>query len=362
MERVRTQARASRTAFGQTPEGLPVERVELTCAAGVVVRVLSLGATVQSVLVPDASGRLADVALGYSSLEAYLAGSDYMGVTVGRVANRLAGGRFALDDQSYQVPVNDGPNALHGGDCGLDRRLWRIVELRQGDAPGVRMSCVSPDGDQGFPGELTVTADFSLSRDGVLRLDYEAVTDRPTPVNITSHVYWNMAGEGAPEGAMGNRLTLHAEAYLPTDRTAIPTGEIRAVQGGPFDFRSPTPVGLRVREASNDQIVIGRGYDHNWVVSRAPAAEPRVVALLEDPVSGRAMELATDQPGVQMYSGNFLDGSRIGKSGRLYRQGDAVVLEPQAFPDTPNRPEFGSIRLEPGDTYRNRMWFRFFNR
>jgi aldose 1-epimerase len=350
----------SREPFGRTPQGELVEQVTLVSGSDVSVRILTWGATIQSVMLSDRSGTPADVTLGFATLDGYLAQTAYMGVTVGRVANRIAGGRFRLDGVEYRVPANDGPNALHGGSAGLDRRNWEVVALGEGAEASVTLRCVSPDGDQGFPGELTVTATFHLSPDGVLAIDYVATTDRPTPVNITSHAYWNMAGEGAPEGAMGNVLTLHADAYLPTDRTAIPTGEVRPVEGTPFDFRQPIPVGLRVRDAADGQILIGRGYDHNWVLSREPAPEPRPVARLEDPASGRAMELWSDQPGLQMYSGNFLDGSLVGKAGRAYRQGDAVVLEPQMFPDTPNRPEFGSVRLDPGRTYRNRIRFRFF--
>ena len=351
-----------RSPFGTTPAGELVEALEFSSGAGIHVRILTLGAAIHSVLMPDREGHLVDVALGLPTLEACLASSAYVGVTVGRVANRIAGGRFEQDGREHRIPPNDGPNALHGGPGGLDRRVWEVVEVREGAEPGATLRCVSPDGDQGFPGELTVVARFSLSPDGVLALDYEASTDRPTPANVTSHAYWNMAGEGAADGAMGQLLTLHADEYLPTDETAIPTGEFRPVTGTPFEFRTPTPVGLRVRDAADPQIVIGRGYDHCWVVSREPAAAPRVVAVLEDPVSGRTMELSSDQPGLQMYSGNFLDGSLAGKSGRLYRQGDAVVLEPQMFPDTPNQPAFGSIRLQPGQVWRNRIRFRFFNR
>ena len=357
-----TRAGATRAGFGTTPAGAPVEAVTLRNAAGLEVCVLSLGAAIQSVMAPDRAGRFADVALGFPTLDGYLASPDYMGVSVGRVANRIAGGRFRLDGEEHHVPVNDGPNSLHGGGEGLDRRVWDILDVRDGENPGVSLGCISPDGDQGYPGALTVAADYTLTSDGVLVLDYEATTSRPTVVNLTSHGYWNMAGEGHAGGAMSHLLTIYADEYLPTDRSAIPTGEFRRVDSTPFDFRSPTAVGLRVRDASDEQIVFGRGYDHNWVVSRAPSAEPRPVAVLEDPVSGRVMELSSDQPGVQMYSGNFLDGSTPGKSGRLYRQGDAVVLEPQMFPDTPNRPEFGSVRLEPGQTYRNRIRFRFFTR
>ncbi len=350
---------ATRERFGRTPQGEAVELVTLH-AGDVRVRILTLGAAIQSVIAPGRDGEAADVALGFSTLDGYLNQSAYMGVTVGRVANRIAGGRFVLDGVEQRVPVNDGPNSLHGGTEGLDRRVWEIASLTDEPAPTVVLRCVSPDGDQGYPGELTVTATYGLSPDGVLSLEYTATTDRPTVVNLSNHAYWNMAGEGAPAGAIGNVLTLYADEYLPTDLTAIPSGEFRKVDGTPFDFRYPTPVGLRVRDASDEQIVFGKGYDHNWVVSRETAPEPRRVARLEDPVSGRAMELWSDQPGVQMYSGNFLDGSLVGKSGRLYRQGDAVVLEPQMFPDTPNQPAFGSIRLDPGQTYRNRIRFRFF--
>lgn len=354
-------AGVTRKLFGTTPQGERVEVVTLE-AASLQITILTLGAAIHSVRMPDRLGRIADVALGYATLEDYLAHSAYMGATVGRVANRLANGRFDLDGRLCQVTVNDGAHSLHGGASGLDRRVWEIVDIREGDAPGLTLSCISPDGDQGFPGTLAIFADFSLSPDGVLAIDYRATTDRPTVVNLSCHAYWNMAGEGAPEGAMGNHLTLFADEYLPTDAHAIPTGAFRAVDGTVFDFRSPTAVGLRVRDGSDEQIRLGQGYDHCWVVSRAPVDQPRVIALLEDPVSGRAMEVSSDQPGVQMYSGNFLDGTTVGKSGRLYRQGDAVVLEPQMFPDTPNHPAFGSIRLDPGQTYLNRIRFRFFTR
>jgi len=336
--------------------------VDLIGAAGLRACVITLGAAVQSLAAPDREGRLADVVLGFPTLDGYLASAAYMGVTVGRVANRIAGGRVELEGREHRIPLNDGAHALHGGQHGLDRRVWEIIELRDGAAPGVTLRCVSSDGDQGLPGELTMVAHFDLTADGELALEYEATTDRPTPVNLTSHVYWNLAGEGSSAGAMDHLLMLSAEEFLPTDAAAIPTGEFRPVNGTPFDFRRPTPIGLGVRDASEEQIVFGRGYDHNWVVSREPSSEPRLVAVLEDPLSGRVMELSTDQPGLQMYSGNFLDATTAGKSGRLYRQGDAVVLEPQMFPDAPNQPSFGSIRLEPGQVYRNRIRFRFFTR
>jgi aldose 1-epimerase len=218
---------------------------------------------------------------------------------------------------------------------------------------------VSPDGDQGYPGTLKVTATYSLSDDNILCVEYRAATDRPTLVNISNHAYWNLAGEGSADGAMGHRLTIPADHYLPTDATAIPTGEFRAADGTVFDFRDAVPIGARVRDASDEQIRFGRGYDHNWVVARDVADEPRLLARLEDPASGRVLETWSNQPGIQFYSGNFLDSTSSGKAGRLYRMGDAVALEPQKFPDTPNRPEFGSLRLEPGETYRNVIQWRF---
>lgn len=348
-----------RAAFGHTPSGEAVERLTLSNARGMEVSILTLGAAIQSVIVPDRDGVRADVALGYPTLDGYLAKPEYFGSTVGRVANRIAGGRFRLDGKAYQVPVNNGPNSLHGGTEGFDRKVWEVVSVEGGTTPSVTLRLVSPDGDQGYPGKLTATATYSLDADNSLTVLYTAATDRPTLVNLSNHAYWNLAGEGAAEGAMGHRLTIPAEHFHPTDATAIPTGEFRPVGGTAFDFRAPTLVGARVRDADEEQIRFGRGYDHNWVISRTRAAAPRLVARVEHPGSGRVMELFSDQPGLQFYSGNFLDGTVAGKSGRLYRQGDALVLEPQMFPDTPNRPEFGSVRLDPGRTYQNSIRFRF---
>jgi aldose 1-epimerase len=352
-------AGASRTIFGTLPDGRAVEAVTLSNGAGMEARILAYGATVHAVRVPDRTGAFADVALGHATLEEYLEQPQFLGSTVGRVANRIAGGRFAFDGKGYQVPVNNGPNSLHGGDGGFDKRLWEVVEIAEDPEPRVALRHVSLDGEMGYPGTLTVTATYRLDEANTLSVDYLATTDRPTLCNLSNHTYWNLAGEDSAEGAMGHLLTIAADEYLPTDATAIPTGEFRRVVGTPFDFRAPAAVGARVRDASDDQIAIGRGYDHNWVVARTPSDEPRLIARVEDPGSGRVMELLSNQPGVQFYSGNFFDGTTRGKSGSLYRMGDAVVLEPQMFPDTPNRPEFGSIRLDPGETYRNLIRFRF---
>lgn len=351
------QARVTRELFGMLA-GEPVEAITLA-NGGMTARILTYGAGIHSVLVPDRNGQLADVALGHASLADYVEQPQYIGSTVGRVANRIAGGRFPFDGAEIQVPVNNGPNALHGGPIGFDKVNWQVLGTEDGERASVALGHVSPDGDQGFPGTLTVTATYTLAADHELAVEYRAATDRPTLVNLSNHAYWNLAGEGAPEGAMGHLLTIPADAFLPTDATAIPTGEVRPVDGTAFDFRRPRPVGERVRDASDEQIRFGRGYDHNWVIARAVADAPRLVARVEEPGSGRVMELFSNQPGLQFYSGNFLDGTSVGKSGKLYRMGDAVVLEPQLFPDTPNRPEFGSLRLEPGETYRNVIAWRF---
>lgn len=352
-------AEISRAKFGSLPDGRPVEAITLRNAQGVSATIITYGATLQSVILPDRAGKSADVALGYKTLDGYLKKPEYFGTTVGRFANRIAKGRFTLDGKSYQTPVNNNGNSLHGGERGFDKVLWEVVDAQGGARASVTLRYVSRDGDQGYPGTLTANAMYALSDSGELTIEYTATTDRPTICNITNHAYWNLAGEGAAAGAMKHRLTLAAQQYTPVDETLIPTGELRNVAGTVFDFRRPTQIGARVREASDAQIRYGRGYDHNFVIARDVAREPRFMARVEDPDSGRSFELWSNQPGLQFYSGNFLDGTVVGKSGRIYRQGDALVLEPQLFPDTPNQPSLGSARLAPGETYRNTIVYRF---
>lgn len=353
------QLGASRALFGHLPDGRPVEAITLVNRRGMSATILTYGATLQSVWVPDRWGQFADVTLGHASLKPYLDQPQYFGSSVGRVANRIAGGRFVLDGRDYQVPTNDGPNALHGGPFGFDKALWNVVEVSSEPEPKVVMALVSPDGDQGFPGMLRVCARFLLSDAGALAIEYRAETDRPTLVNLTNHAYWNLAGEGSEGGAMDHVLMIPADHVLPTDATAIPTGEFAPVTDTPFDFRQPTAIGARVRDGQSQQIRIGRGYDHNWVVARERSSAPRLVARLKNPGCGRVLTVLSTEPGVQFYSGNFLDGSSVGKAQGCYRMGDGVALEPQMFPDTPNQPLFGSIRLDPDEEYRHVLVFAF---
>jgi len=351
-------ADARRERFGQLDDGTAIEAVMLTNSRGVSARVIALGATLQSLNVPDREGRADDIVLGYDTAAEYLAKPQYFGVTVGRYANRIARGRFTLDGRQYVLETNDGPNHLHGGIRGFDKRVWTIQSVRSGREASVTLSYRSPHNEGGFPGTLEVTATYSLSDANELTIVYRATTDRPTIVNLTNHALFNLAGERASTDALGARLTFHASAYTPVDDTLIPTGELRPVAGTPFDFRTPVAVGARIRDGRDPQILIGRGYDHNFVVD-GDAGTLRPALRLEDPRSGRVMEMAVTAPGVQFYTGNFLNGTVVGKAGRVYRQGDGLAFEPQAFPDAPNQPAFPSARLDPGQTYLNRMVLLF---
>lgn len=354
-----TGTSVSRSDFGTLPGGRKVEVVLLSNGNGLRARVLTYGARLQSLETPDREGHMADIVLGHSTLAGYLDAPQYFGATVGRYANRIAGGRFTLDGHHYQVPVNDGPNSLHGGTKGFDKVLWKIMAINHdADRASVTMQYVSPDGDMGYPGKLKVTATYTLDAQDRLSIDYRATTNKPTIVNLSNHTYWNLGGEGSGS-VMGQRLTIPARAYLPVDASSIPTGKFVSVTGTPFDFRKSKPIGRDIRDAASRQLLYGHGYDHNWVISRHASAFPRMVARVEDLKSGRVLTLMSSQPGLQFYSGNFLNGTTYGPSGRTYRQGDAFVLEPQLFPDTPNHPAFGSARLDPGQTYHNHIVYRF---
>ena len=322
-------------------------------------RILSYGAILQGVDVPDRDGKIADVALGYADMRGYLTAPNYFGATVGRYANRIKGGRFTLDGKGYTLALNNKTNALHGGVKGFDKRPWRIVDVAGGATPHVTLAYTSADGEEGYPGELQVTATYSLNDANELTIEYRATTNKPTIVNITNHSFFNLGGEAAQRSIYDAVLTIPADTTTPVDATLIPTGSFRPVAGTPFDFRTPTVIGTRIRDARDPQIVFGQGYDENYVLARTLSATPRLAARVSDPVSGRTMEILSNQPGVQLYTGNFLDGTAVGKSGHAYRQGDGIALEPQVFPDTPNQPALGSVRLDPGQTYRNVIVYRF---
>ncbi|MBD8897524.1 aldose epimerase family protein [Rhodanobacter sp. DHG33] len=351
-------ADVSQTTFGNMPDGRKVEVVTLDDGHGFTARVISLGASLQSLTLPDRHGKLADVVLAYPDLHDYLAKPQYFGATVGRFANRIAKGRFTLDGKNYQLTINDGPNSLHGGTKGFDKVVWQVVKVAKSPEPSVTLQYVSPDGDQGYPGTLTATATYTLKAGHELDIDYSATTDKPTIVNLSNHTYWNLGGEGSGS-VYDDILTIPGDSITPVDDTLIPTGEFRAVAGTDYDFRQGKPIGRDIRDGKEPQLLLGHGYDMNWVISRTEASAPRLVAKVEDPHSGRVLELYSAQPGLQFYSGNFLDGTSLGKSGRIYRQGDAFVLEPQRFPDTPNHPGFGPARLAPGQTYRSHIIYRF---
>ncbi|OOG58572.1 galactose mutarotase [Rhodanobacter sp. B05] len=349
---------ATRSTFGSMPDGRKVEAVKLQNDHGVSVTVIAYGARVQSLFTPDRNGHVANVALGYNTMQGYLSKRQFFGATVGRFANRIAKGQFTLDGTHYQLTINDGPNSLHGGIKGFDTQLWQIVSVKQGPTASVTLSHVSPDGDQGYPGRMTVTVTYSLGEDNQLTIADQATTDKTTIVNISNHTYWNLDGAGSGT-VMHQRLMIPAEQITPVDKTQIPTGTFQSVAGTPFDFRQAKAIGQDIRDGRSSQLLIGKGYDMNWVISRTKSAEPRLVAQVESPASGRILRLYSRQPGLQFYSGNFLDGTTVGGAGHTYRQGDAFVLEPQIFPDTPNHPNFGSAELRPGQVYDNRIIYRF---
>jgi aldose 1-epimerase len=351
-------ASAERRPFGTLADGTAVEAVTLKGANGVSATIISFGATLQALKAPDRDGKLADVELGYDDLQSYVDHPNFWGASVGRYANRIAGGRFTLDGKSIQLAQNDKSNSLHGGTKGFDKLPWRVVSVTSGPTARVTFALTSAAGDQGYPGTLAVTATYALDDTGNLTIDYDATSDAPTIVNLTNHAIFNLAGDGAPQGALQHRLTIPAARYTPVNAQLIPTGVLKPVAGSVFDFTHGRVLQDGIRDGTDPQIVFGRGYDHNFVLDAGRTKEPKLAARLEDPASGRVLEVLTTEPGVQLYTGNFLDGTLIGKSGHLYRMGDGIALEPQLFPDTPNQPAFGSARVDPAHPYHHRMIFR----
>ncbi|MFA6124494.1 MAG: aldose epimerase family protein [Sphingomonas sp.] len=351
-------ADAKRDAAGTLKDGTVIEAVTLSNAKGISARIITFGATLQTLIVPDRAGKRADIELGYDDIQSYADHPNYWGASVGRYANRIAGGKFTLDGKAYQISQNDKANSLHGGAKGFDKRNWRIVSVKSGAQASVTLALTSAAGDQGYPGTLKVTATYTLNDAGDLTMDYDATSDAPTVVNLTNHAIFNLAGEGAAGGINTHKLTIPAARYTPVNAALIPTGELKPVAGTVFDFTKGKIIEQGLRDGRDPQIVAGRGFDHNFALDAGATKQPKLAARLEDPASGRVLEVWSDQPGVQVYTGNFLDGTLIGKGGHLYRMGDGIALEPQTFPDTPNQPAFGSARVDPAHPYHHRMIFR----
>ena len=344
----------SRHPFGKTKEGNPVDLFTLRNGKGAEARICNYGGLVISLKVPDRSGKFGDVVLGYDNLDGYLKSSPYFGSLVGRYGNRIAKGKFTLNGKEYTLAVNNGPNALHGGIKGFDKVVWTAKILATPNGPSLELRYLSKDGEEGFPGNLSVTAVYTLTEDNGLRLDYTATTDKDTVVNLTQHSYFNLAGKG---DNLHHEVMINADKFTPVDSTLIPTGELRPVQGTPFDFRKSTAIGARINQ-EDEQLKFGNGYDHNWVINK-PAGKLGVIARVYEPTSGRVLEVLSTEPGLQFYTGNFLDGTIKGKGGWVYQFRNAFCMEPQHFPDSPNHPNFPSVVLKPGEVYKHTLIYRF---
>ena len=346
----------TRAPFGQTPDGEAVESFTLTNAHGIELRAISYGGIIVSLRVPDRDGRRDDVVLGHDDLAGYLAKPSFFGALVGRYGNRIAGGRFTLDGRTYTLATNNGPNHLHGGVRGFDKRVWKAQPFERPGTAGLVLTRTSPDGEEGYPGNLAVRVTYTLTDRDEVGFEYFATTDKPTVVNLTQHSYFNLAGDGKRD-VLGHELMIDADRFTPVDKTLIPTGVLAAVAGTPFDFRKPAAIGARIG-ADDEQIRNGGGYDHNFVLNGRGEGRAPVIRVFE-PTTGRTMDIATTEPGVQFYSGNFLDGSVTGKAGHVYGKRYGFCLETQHFPDSPNHSGFPSTVLRPGKEYRSKTVLKF---
>ena len=342
--------------FGKTQDGKDVSLYTLKNKSGMTVKITNYGGVIQSISVPDRNKKMNDVVLGFDSMDGYLTKEPYFGAVVGRYANRIAKGTFKLDGKQYHVPVNDGPNALHGGIKGFDKRVWEAKDVSGSDGEALLLTYVSADGEEGYPGTLTATVKYTVTDNNELRLDYGANTDKDTVLNLTNHSYFNLAGAGTAS-VLDHKIMIAAEEFTPIDGTLIPTGKLEKVAGTPLDFTKSTVIGSRIDQA-NAQLKYGKGYDHNFVLHHA-SGQVSLAARVEEPTSGRVMEVSTDQPGIQFYTGNFLDGTNKGKGGKVYQHRSALCLETQHFPDSPNKPMFPTTVLKPGEHFHATTIFAF---
>jgi len=345
----------SHAPFGQAPDGTPVQLYTLRNSRGSEAQICTYGGIVTSLKVADKHGKFGDVVLGYDTLDGYIEKSPHFGCLVGRYGNRIAKGKFTLNGKEYTLAINNPPNSLHGGVMGFDKVVWKAKVLVSSTGPALELNYTSKDGEEGFPGNLKVAATYTLTEDNALRLDFIATTDADTVCNLTHHSYFNFAGKGE---VLGHVVTIHADTFTPVDANMIPTGELRPVKGTPLDFTKPTSIGARIN-SDDEQIKLGGGYDHNWVVNQATPGQLTHAATVTEPTSGRVMEVWTTEPGIQFYTGNFLDGSITGKGGWTYQARNGFCFEPQHFPDSPNQPSFPTTVLKPGQTYQNTIIYKF---
>jgi aldose 1-epimerase len=347
-----------RSDFGKTSDGQAVDLFVLRGTGGMEVGITNYGGIVTSLKVPDRDGKLADVVLGFDKLDGYLAAHPFFGVIVGRYANRIAKGSFTLDGKTYTLARNNDENHLHGGRRGFDKFVWKAEPAMNKDGPSLRLSRVSPDGEEGYPGNLTVSVTYRLTSDNALRIDYQATTDKATPLNLTNHSYFNLAGEGKGD-ILGHEVEIFADRFTPVDASLIPTGEPKSVEGTPLDFRKPTKIGARIGQ-DDEQLKRGRGYDHNYVLNkRSDSRAAELAARVYEPTTGRVIEVLTTEPGMQLYTGNFLDGTVRGKGDKIYKYRYGFCLETQHFPDSPNQSKFPSTILRPGEKFESTTIYRF---
>jgi aldose 1-epimerase len=343
------QTKVTHAPFGKTHEGAAVEVYTLKNRHGIEAHIITYGGRLQSLKTPDSRGNLGDIVLGFDSIDGYLDNpGPFFGALIGRYANRIGGAKFSLDGVEYKLDKNDGANTLHGGAHGFDKAIWKARTIDD----GIELTYISKDGEQGFPGNLTARVTYTLDPTNTLTIHYEASADKPTVVNLTNHAYFNLKGEGT---ILGHRLTLNADRFTPVDAGLIPTGELRDVAGTPFDFRKPEAIGTRIT-VNNEQLNLGKGYDHNWVLN---GSGTKFAARVEEPITHRVLEVSTTEPGIQFYSGNFLDGTAKGKGGKMYAHRSGFCLETQHFPDSPNQPKFPSVVLKPGGKFESTTSFRF---